>query len=513
MVNFAPFKKIFFRPPSPRLFSARAGAEIEGSIRRLAEAESRVSDLIGKNADSILVVDRSGTVLFASPAAQAFFEKSEKEFLGRPFGFPLTGGQLAEIEISGPDGLVKTGEMEVIDVKWRGAPASLVTIRDISARKQAEQLKLEVERHIRLEKLKDDLINTVSHELRTPLAITKEAISLVLEKVPGEINDQQAEVLGIANKNIERLARIINELLDVSKIEAGKVDLKKDDIDLSALIRLTAQTFEGKARDKGLELRVELPEEPILGYADEDKLSQIFTNLVDNAIKFTNQGSVEIAARDGEEEITCRVSDTGAGIAREDLPRIFDKFTQFGRKDGPGDRGTGLGLAIVKGLVELHGGTIRVESELGRGTTVSFSLPKMSFNAILKENLSAMVQEAAERKSVFSLLIFAVADFSRLIDEDRERVEQAMKEMADRLRKSLRRRGDRVLYNEGRFYLLLPETKRSDAPFVLERTQENLRQLIAADEFMKDRLRIEAKILSYPEDAVELGKWITPERT
>src|SRR5512139_2892244 len=107
------------------------------------------------------------------------------------------------------------------------------------AQQSFEELKLEVERHIRLEKLEDDLISTVSHELRTPLSITREAISLVLEQVPGPIDDQQAEILALAKKNIERLARIINSLLDVSRIESGKVRIQKEDFDLGILVRLT----------------------------------------------------------------------------------------------------------------------------------------------------------------------------------------------------------------------------------------------------------------------------------
>jgi len=513
MLNFALAKRIGLKTRGLKSPPEDAQARLESLTKQLAAAEARFFNIIGKNAGSILIVNQVGAVIFANPAAGALFGKSENDFLGKPFGFPLSGGKLAEIEIPGPEGQMKTGEMQVVDIEWQGAPASLVTVRDITARQQAEQLKIEVERHIRMERLKDDLINTVSHELRTPLSITKEAISLVLERVPGQINDQQTEILGIAKKNIERLARIINELLDVSKIEAGKVELRKEDVDVTALIRMTALTFEGIAKDKGLELRVALPEQSILAWADEDKLNQLFTNLVGNAVKFTNQGYVEIAAQDRESETACRVSDSGVGIAAEDLPRIFDKFTQFGRKNGPGDRGTGLGLAIVKGLVELHKGEIRIESEVGRGTTVLFTLPKMSFQDRFQEYLSALFQEAADRKGAFSLLVFSVPDAAGLINESPDRVRTAMNDMELLLKKSLRRRGDRVLCDQGRFFLLLPETKKKDAPFVLERMKENLRQFIDADDFLKKRIRLETKILSYPEEAVELGKLVTPERS
>ncbi|HUU37094.1 MAG TPA: ATP-binding protein [Candidatus Desulfaltia sp.] len=397
---------------------------------------------------------------------------------------------------------------EIFQAQKRAAPGEDAPVRDITARKQADELRMEIERHIKLDKLKDNFINTVSHELRTPLSITKEAISLILEKVQGEINDQQTEILTIAKNNIERLARIINGLLDVSKIEAGKVELRKEDIDLQSLVREVAQSFEGKAREKGLDLRLSLPDRTILAYADKDKLAQIFTNLVDNAVKFTVAGSIKIRAAEKEGIIECGVRDTGIGITPEDLPKIFDRFTQFGRKDGPGEKGTGLGLSIVKGLVEVHGGEIRVESEVGKGTEVTFALPRLSFHERLQEYLSSMIQEAADRKGVFSLIVFSVREMAGLLSRSPEKTEAGMKELEQVLKRSLRRRADTVIYNQDRFYLILPETKKKDAPFVLERMKENLKLAVAASEFLRGALTLEAKILSYPEDAVELGKWL-----
>ncbi|MBM3285176.1 MAG: HAMP domain-containing histidine kinase, partial [Candidatus Aminicenantes bacterium] len=312
-----------------------------------------------------------------------------------------------------------------------------------------------------------------------------------------------------ARKNIERLARIIDGLLDVSKMEAGKVELKKEEVDLQALIRMTAQAFEAKTKEKGLDLRIELPGENTIVWADEDKLNQIFMNLVDNAIKFTPQGFVKISAEDKEREIICRVQDSGIGIAREHLPRIFDKFTQFGRKDGPGEKGTGLGLSIVKGLVGLHGGRIWVESEPDRGTTVAFSLPKLSFEERLNEYLSTMIQESAERKSAFSVLVFSLLNLAALRQESEEKTALAVTGMESLLKKSLRRSGDTVMYNEGRFFLILPETKKKDAPFVLERMKEILKAHISGRDFLKGKIGLEASLLSFPEDAVELDKWLS----
>jgi GGDEF domain-containing protein/anti-sigma regulatory factor (Ser/Thr protein kinase) len=251
-----------------------------------------------------------------------------------------------------------------------------------------------------------------------------------------------------------------------------------------------------------------LPDKTILVYADGDKVAQIFSNLIDNAVKFTPGGSIEVRAEENEGRIDCRVSDTGIGIAPEDIPKIFDRFTQFGRKDGPGEKGTGLGLSIVKGLVEVHGGEIHVGSEVGKGTEVTFTLPCLSFKEKLQEYLSSMIQEAADRKGVFSLIVFSVREFSSLSGRSVEKTEAAMKELEQVLKRSLRRRADAVMYDQGRFYLILPETKQKDAPFVLERMKDNLKGAVNEDEFLRDRFSLDIQILSYPEDAVELGKWL-----
>ena len=228
----------------------------------------------------------------------------------------------------------------------------------------------------RLEKLKDEFVGNVSHELRTPLSIIKEGIDLVLDRIVGEINQKQQSVLVTAKDNIDRLSRMINELLDMSKIEAGKLELKRSKVGLAELIKKIATGFQGRIKEKGLELKFDFSAKEITAYADPDKISQVFINLLSNAVKFTNEGSIEISAQDKGDEVECYVKDTGIGIEEENMPKVFDKFQQFGRISGPGERGTGLGLSIVKGLIEMHGGRIWAESKFGEGAKFTFVLPK-----------------------------------------------------------------------------------------------------------------------------------------
>ncbi len=269
----------------------------------------------------------------------------------------------AESTITSKNGTVKTLLISTSLIPHMGQEMLLGVYRDISKHKKFNQLK-------------DDFIDMVSHELRTPLGIVNEGINIILDEIPGKINPQQAKILTSAKANIERLKRILNNLLDISKIEAGKAAIKKEVMDIKGLMKDVLFSFEPKIKEKGLEARTDLPEGEIKAYADKDMMAQIMTNLIDNAIKFTEHGFIRVSARETKEGVECSVSDTGIGIADENLPKVFGKFQQFARVAGPGEKGTGLGLLIAKKLVDMHGGSMRVDSRIGKGTKIVFTLPK-----------------------------------------------------------------------------------------------------------------------------------------
>lgn len=224
---------------------------------------------------------------------------------------------------------------------------------------------------------KAEFISTVSHELRTPLAITIEAIGVVVDEIMGKITEKQREALLVAQDNLHRLTTIINQMLDIAKIESGKMEIYKRMVDMVGLVQKTVDIFKTKIEKKGLQLRILSPKKMII-CADSDKISQVLINLISNSIKFTNTGSIKVSIKELSDNIQCSVSDTGIGIAKKDLPFAFSKFQQFERKIGPKEKGTGLGLAICKAIVTLHEGTIWIESEKGKGTSVTFTLPKRS---------------------------------------------------------------------------------------------------------------------------------------
>lgn len=228
-----------------------------------------------------------------------------------------------------------------------------------------------------LDKLKSDFISTVSHELRTPLTIIKEGVSIVLDGFYGTVNDDQKKLLLASKNNVDRLMRIINGLLDISKIEAHKVELKKEELDLCVAVREAIEEMKPHVEESNLALSLKYSAKSIKVSADSDKLEEILINLISNAVKFTARGGkISVEVLDKREVAEISVADTGQGISKENQGKLFEKFQQFGRVAGPGERGTGLGLSIAKGLVEMHGGKLWVESELKKGTKFTFTIPK-----------------------------------------------------------------------------------------------------------------------------------------
>lgn len=225
-------------------------------------------------------------------------------------------------------------------------------------------------RHV--QQLKEEFIGMVVHDLRSPLAISLEAIGQILEGYHGSITESQAQFLSMSHRAMSRLNRMISELLDVTKIELGKMNLEKIKINMCDIVRDIVKGFGSLANKKGVRLQSQLPAKPVFLHADQDKINQVWMNLVSNALKYTEKGSIELAIEDSKEHVVCSVQDTGRGIAPQDLKRLFVKFERLTSQE----QGTGLGLVISKAIVEAHGGKIFIESELNKGTRITFTFPK-----------------------------------------------------------------------------------------------------------------------------------------
>ena len=336
----------------------------------LAQSEG----IIKRAADGMVVVDAGGIVRYMNPAAQTIFGEPAETMVGKPFPLPLAAGETSLHKLTQPR--ERTVEMKVVDIQWKGQTARLASVRDITELQRVEQLKAEIRERRRLDQLKDELIGTVSHELRTPLTIVKGAIDNLREGIAGELRGKQAEVVALAHRNVNRLAKMINNLLDLSRLESGGARIAKRPTDLKALVE---EVLEGlRIADSNRAVTLDADFDPALpkALADPEMIAQVITNLADNALRFARSRVTVRARLQGPETVVVEVVDDGPGIPEDKVNALFNKFVQINRKTGgAGYKGTGLGLAICKEIMTLHSSKIEVQSVVGAGTRFSFALP------------------------------------------------------------------------------------------------------------------------------------------
>jgi NtrC-family two-component system sensor histidine kinase KinB len=225
-----------------------------------------------------------------------------------------------------------------------------------------------------LDKMKSDFVANVAHEFRTPLTIIKGNVDLVNKGGLGPVAPAQKEMLDGAINIANRLSRLVNDLLDISKIESGKMELKKESVEMNKIIEENLAIFDKMIKDKKQVLQKDLAKDLPVISADRDKVTQVFVNLLSNAIKYSPESKdIRVKTVNLEKEIMVEISDSGEGVAPDNLDKIFDKFT---RVTAEKKEGTGLGLPIAKDIVNLHNGRIWVKSELGKGSQFFFTLPK-----------------------------------------------------------------------------------------------------------------------------------------
>jgi PAS domain S-box-containing protein len=235
---------------------------------------------------------------------------------------------------------------------------------------------LDVTREREVDRLKSDFVATVSHELRTPLTAISGFVDILVDGMVGELPPRVRHYLGVVQSNNRRLAGIIDDLLDISRIEAGRAELQRSEIDVAATIGAVVTSLGQQVSGKDQTLIVDLPPRLPAAWADAARVAQILTNLLSNAHKYTPAGgSITITAGVEEKEIRIEVSDTGIGLTAAEQERLFTKFFRSVNPQARQVSGTGLGLAITKTLVELHGGTMTVRSTAGEGSTFGFTLP------------------------------------------------------------------------------------------------------------------------------------------
>ncbi len=385
--------------------------------------------------------------------------------------------------------------------------------RDITRRIKFEHLKEEKARMEKkletleeLNKMKSEFVSTVSHELRTPLAIIKDVIMLLIDGIVGPIKEKQKDLLMKAKHNIARLNNIIEELLDISRIESGKIKMHYSLINFNDLLMDSSAFFKKLAEEKGIDLGYNLPRSQINIFIDAERINQVIANLINNAIKFTEQnGKIKVEVKIFETKVRVGVIDTGIGIAKQDLPIIFNKFVQLTNESQAERKGIGLGLSIVKELVEKNGGEIWVESELGVGSKFYFTLPRFYTDKVLSKDIRDKINNLLEKNLpvyLINLLVVNYTEFKKKLNIEPRKlfddliviIEETFKKFCHSGRKELQI----ILkdYKRGECGILFPKAKEEEATKFCNLLKDRINEY-----FTKNKLEnvfIILGILSYP---------------
>lgn len=375
----------------------------------MAEEKSKMESMIKSMTEGVIMTDEDGELIFLNPIAKKTIGMSSKENSRENQVHEWANFRniyLTELysEISSLSPIIK-------DIKLSQAPHTHLKVILSQVKNHKEErlgvvtLLSDVTKEKKLEQMKMEFISLISHELRTPLTNMKGFSSIMLNEISGKINEEQREYLLIIEDNINRLARIISNLLDLSRIETGKMQLDKTALDFPPIVEKAITFFNIETNKKNItvntDFRLNLPNI----YADSDKITQVFTNLIGNAIKFTpTNGTITISIREKGDFIETTVQDTGIGIAAENFDKIFEKFKHIDSSNDSFFQGAGLGLPITKDIIQLHSGKIHIESELGKGSKFIFTLPKykpgLSTSKIQPFSTQKNTEEKPEQKKI-----------------------------------------------------------------------------------------------------------------
>ena len=358
--------------------------ELSIALAARRESEARMAAVMDAVAEGIVTFDAGGRVLSANPAAERAFGIDPRglsgtrieerlsdvgwdeiaPLLGMEGAGPSLLGRRRLVEGRRADGTVFPLELIITGTVVDGEPLFIAIGQDVTERQEVERLK-------------DEFISVVGHELRTPLTSIRGSLGLLEGGIAGELPAEAAEMVGIARSNTDRLVRLVTDILDIERIEAGRADLERRPVSTGELLDSACRVLQAVADAADVRLRFAAGEDVVL--ADPDRIVQALTNLVGNAIKFSPAGTeVAMEAASEGEEVRFTVRDQGRGIPKENLEAIFERFRQVDASDRREKGGTGLGLAIARAIVAEHGGRIWAESEPGRGAAFHFTLPAAS---------------------------------------------------------------------------------------------------------------------------------------
>ncbi len=351
----------------------RMAAQLDDLVNMLSHEKEQLTSILRSMTDGVITLNANGKVIMTNPPADRLLATFRKP-----------GDKTFKSTLPGPlkdlfDIVVKEEKEHVGDITEQGRTWAVV-LAPLYARGQlrgAVAVFRDVTEERRLDKMRKDFVANVSHELRTPLAMLQgysEALIDDIAQTPEEVK----EIATVINEESMRMGRLVRELLDLARMEAGHIHLQLSQLDVNMFAQRIVRKFQNLARERKVQLAGDVPEDLPTVYWDEDKIEQVLTNLIDNAIRHTPEGgSVTLRVFRNGQHLFLEVEDTGTGIPEEDLPFVFERFYKAdkARTRGGNSGGTGLGLSIVKHLVTAHDGNATVRSQLGKGTVFSIQLP------------------------------------------------------------------------------------------------------------------------------------------
>jgi two-component system, OmpR family, sensor histidine kinase VicK len=356
--------------------------QAEQKYEKTYKEKKQTEAIVQAVGEGMIVVNKQGQPLLMNPAAEKLLGVKQGEMGDKS----ILDNQTDERVVSLLGDMKGTGEKEI---QVSGSSETRKVLRASQAVIKNEDgetmgmvsMLTDVTKQRELEAMKEEFLANVTHELRTPLQCINESISLISEGVGGSVTDKQQHLLTVAGRNLKKLSRLINDLLDLSKLETGDFNLKMKTFPVSELVEHTKHTFDSWAHTKKLKLETKFPQGVEIE-GDFDRLGQVLTNLVGNAMKFTPAGgTITIEAHQLKtsgavsKQMKFCVRDTGPGISKQEQVKIFEKFQQAKSAHKSQYAGTGLGLTIAKDIVELHGGEISVESVENKGSCFLFAIP------------------------------------------------------------------------------------------------------------------------------------------
>jgi len=353
---------------------------IKDKVRLISEGKNKLEAVLASMSSGVIFIDQLGRIDLVNPAAEKFLAFLIKRGADIPHGSSIRYPELsAAIDEALQKGQVIEQELKIFVPEEAILEVIVSPFRDQSGALNGVVAVMHDISHIsKLEKMRTEFVDNVSHELKTPVTAIKGFTETLLDGAMYQ-QDTCREFIEIIDHETARLSRLIHELLDLSKIESKPLQIKTSLVDINEIVRDAAAKLRGQIDSSGLELKLSLPSKPVLTKANSDMIDQVLINLIDNAMKYTHTaGKIEVEVSEDDQNAVIRVRDNGIGIPAKDLDRIFERFYRVDKARSRAMGGTGLGLSIVKHIVDLHGGTVGVQSTPGVGSEFFFTLPKIT---------------------------------------------------------------------------------------------------------------------------------------